>query len=131
MSLLAVRLGPADDVLIARCPILPGTTIPGDAITAREPIPAGHKIAARPIASGEPVRRYGQIIGFATRAIAAGEHVHVHNLATRDFGRDHGFATMTLPTEPLDPPATFQGIVRADGRVATRNYVGILTSVNC
>jgi altronate hydrolase len=80
---------------------------------------------------GEPVRRYDQIIGMATKAIAAGEHVHTHNLAFSDFAREHAPGAAAHPTQYAKTPATFQGIVRADGRVATRNYIGILTSVNC
>jgi len=94
-------------------------------------IPAGHKIAVRAVAQGKPVRRYNQIIGFATRDIRAGEHVHVQNLAMGDFERDYAFSQGISKTEFVENPATFQGIVRADGRVATRNYIGILTSVNC
>jgi altronate hydrolase len=130
---LAIRLHAADDVAVAQCAILPGTTVtvPGAAVTATAGVPAGHKVALRAIARDQPVRRYGQIIGFASRDIAAGEHVHGHNLEMRDFAREPAFSSLTTPTVPLDPPATFQGIVRADGRVATRNYIGILTSVNC
>src|SRR6185436_10969144 len=77
------------------------------------------------------VRRYNQIIGFATRDIRAGEHVHVQNLAMGNFERDYSFSSDKKVTDYITPQATFQGIVRADGRVATRNYIGILTSVNC
>jgi altronate hydrolase len=128
---LTVRLNPADNIVVAQCALLPGTAIPGESVTAQGPVPSGHKIATRAIPRDEPIRRYGQIIGFATRDIAAGEHVHTHNVEMRDFTRDYAFSTLTHPTEPLSPQPTFQGIVRADGRVATRNYVGILTSVNC
>src|SRR5207237_5962829 len=75
--------------------------------------------------------RYNQIIGFATRDIKAGDHVHVHNLAMGDFERDYAFSSLLKKTEFAEKPATFLGIKRADGRVATRNYIGILTSVNC
>jgi altronate hydrolase len=94
-------------------------------------IPEGHKVATRAIASGEPIYRYGQIIGFASVDIGVGEHVHTHNCAMRDFARDYAFSTALRQTEYADPPRTFQGIVRPDGRVATRNYVAILSSVNC
>jgi altronate hydrolase len=93
-------------------------------------IPPGHKVATRAIAVGEPVRRYNQIIGFASKPIAAGEHVHTHNLVMGDFERDYAFGADIKP-QPARRQATFQGIVRADGRVATRNYIGILSSVNC
>ena len=80
---------------------------------------------------GEAMRRYGQIIGFASAAIAPGQHVHVHNCEMGDFAKDYAYGVDARPTEYFDPPATFQGIRRPDGKVATRNYIGILTSVNC
>jgi altronate hydrolase len=129
---LTIRLNPADDVVIARVEIPEGTLLvkEGNArIAAR--VPAGHKIATRDVKPGAPVRRYNQIIGFATREIKAGEHVHVHNIAMGDFERDYAFGADAKPTQYIDPPATFQGIVRSDGRVATRNYIGVITSVNC
>ncbi len=127
-----IRLHPQDDVLIARSQLLGGTTV--EDITARGLIPPGHKIATHAIAQGAPVRRYNQIIGFASRPIAAGEHVHTHNLDMGpdkgDFDRDYAFGADVKP-EPAPREATFMGIRRADGRVATRNYIGILSSVNC
>src|ERR1017187_8654750 len=129
---LTIRLNPADDVVIARVEIPEGTTLlkeHGVRVSAR--VPAGHKIAVREVKAGSPVRRYNQIIGFATRDIHAGEHVHVHNIAMGDFDRDYAFCADAKATDYVAQPATFQGIVRADGRVATRNYIGILTSVNC
>ena len=126
-----LRLNPADDVVIACRELESGTALPREGISCRERIPAGHKVATRAIAAGEPVRRYSQVIGFATQAIAAGAHVHVHNLEVRDFARDYAFGEAYRPTVFVDVPATFQGIVRADGRVATRNYIGILSTVNC
>jgi len=128
-ALAVIRLNPLDDVLIARQPLTEGLQLPED-ILVREPIPAGHKVAARDIAAGEPLRRYGQIIGFASQAIGAGQHVHVHNLAMGDFSRDYAFGVDAKGVKaPVED--TFMGIVRSDGRVATRNYIGILTSVNC
>jgi altronate hydrolase len=128
---LTIRLNPDDNVVIAQCALLPGTTLPGEGVTVQAPVAAGHKLATRPIAPGEPILRYGQIIGFCTQPIAPGEHVHVHNVELRSFSRSYEFSTLVRPTEPIEPAATFQGIVREDGRVATRNYLGILTSVNC
>ena len=81
--------------------------------------------------AGQPVRKFNQIIGFATQPIAVGELVHTHNLVTGDFERDYAIGTESRPTELCPSAATFQGIVRPNGRVATRNYVGILTTVNC
>jgi altronate hydrolase len=125
-----IRLHPDDSVVIARATLLPGTLVAAG-VTAGGRIPAGHKVAVRPLALGEPIRRYGQIIGFATAPIAAGEHVHVHNCGMGDFSKDYAYGQDAKPTAFFDPPATFQGIRRPDGRAATRNYIGILTSVNC
>jgi altronate hydrolase len=128
---LTIRLHPEDDVVIARLEIPGGTLVAKEKVRAAALVPAGHKLAVRDIDAGKPVRRYNQIIGFATRAIKAGEHVHVHNLAMGDFERDYAFASLKKDTDYVPQPATFLGIRRADGRVATRNYIGILTSVNC
>ncbi|MBA2673296.1 altronate dehydratase family protein [Ramlibacter sp.] len=127
-----IRLHPADDVVIARAQLVGGAQVEG--IQARGLIPPGHKVAMRAIAAGEPVRRYNQIIGFASKPIAAGEHVHTHNLGVGanggDFARDYAMGADVKP-EPARREASFMGIRRADGRVATRNYIGILSSVNC
>src|ERR1044071_2884375 len=128
---LTIRLHPEDDVVIARMEIPTGTLIAKEKVSVLVTIPAGHKLAVRDIAQGNPVRRYNQIIGFATRAIKAGDHVHVHNIAMGDFARDYAFCSLQKPTEFVEPAATFLGIKREDGRVATRNDIGILTSVNC
>jgi altronate hydrolase len=128
---LTIRLHPEDDVVIARLEIPTGTLLTKENVRALVTIPAGHKIAVRAVAKAQPVRRYNQIIGFATRDIAAGDHVHVHNIAMGDFQRDYAYSSLAKKTDFVENPATFMGIVRADGRVATRNYIGILTSVNC
>src|SRR3954466_5268504 len=131
MPPLTIRLNPVDNVVVARVDLLPGAEVEG--IAVRGPVPAGHKLATAPIAAGEAVRKYGQILGFATEAIAPGEHVHTHNLAMGDFARDYAFGIDAHPTDyvPESERATFESIVRADGRVATRNYLGVLTTVNC
>ena len=128
---LYLRLNPADDVVIACRELEAGTNLLKEGVIVAERIPAGHKVATKAIAKDEPVHRYNQVIGFATRPIAAGAHVHVHNLEVRDFARDYAFGEAYQPTQFASPQATFQGIVRADGRVATRNYIGILSTVNC
>ncbi|MEO8310634.1 MAG: altronate dehydratase family protein [Caldimonas sp.] len=128
---LVIRIHPHDDVVIARRQLVGGTRIESEGITVAGLIPPGHKVAARPIAAGAPVRRYDQIIGTARQAIAPGQHVHTHNLEFSSFAREYAAASGARPTEYVAAPATFDGIVRADGRIATRNYVGILTSVNC
>jgi len=117
--------------VVALKPVAAGQSLNGLRLTALSDISAGHKLAIRAIATGQPVRKFNQIIGFATQPIAVGELVHTHNLVTGDFERDYAIGSESHPTELLDPPATFQGIVRPNGRVATRNYVGILTTVNC
>jgi altronate hydrolase len=127
---LILSLNPKDSVVIARATLLPGTPVV-QGVAAGGRIPAGHKIAVRGHAPGEAVIRYGQIIGFATQPIAAGEHIHVHNCGMGDFDKDYAWGVDARPTEYFAEPATFQGIRRPDGRVATRNYIGILTSVNC
>src|SRR3989449_10134666 len=126
-----IRLHPNDDVVIARQQLVSGTTLLDEKVAVSGLVPPGHKIATRAIAPGEPVKRYNQIIGFAKRDIAPGEHVHLHNLAMGEFTRDYAFGADAKPTQYIDPPATFTGIVRDDGRVATRNYLGILSTVNC
>jgi arabinonate dehydratase len=130
---LAIRLSPADNVVVARADLLPGTALEEEKLASRGHIPAGHKLATAAIAKGEPVRKYNQIIGFATADIAPGEHVHTHNLAMGNFARDYAFCADARGATlvPEGERATFEGIVRSDGRIATRNYLGILTSVNC
>lgn len=128
-----LRLHPEDQVVIARRTLPPGTEVEeGKAVLhVTTEIPAGHKLATAPIPAGGPVRRYGQVIGFATQRIEPGEHVHLHNLGFRDLDQQHAFGVDVAPTAFAPPGTTFDGFVRADGRVGTRNYVGILTSVNC
>jgi altronate hydrolase len=126
-----IRIHPADNVVIARRQLLGGTVVDAEGITVAGLVPPGHKLATQRIAAGEPVRRYDQIIGTATQPIEPGQHVHSHNLAFADFARAHQPGVEVRPTAYVDAPATFDGIVRADGRVATRNYIGVLTSVNC
>jgi altronate hydrolase len=126
-----IRIHPADDVVIARVQLLGGTRLEAEGVTVSGLIPPGHKVAVRALRAGQPVRRYNQVIGLAKVDIAPGQHVHTHNLAFGDIARDHAAGADAKPTAYVAEPATFQGIVRPDGRVATRNYIGVLTSVNC
>jgi altronate hydrolase len=128
---LTIRLNPADNVIVSRGHIAAGTEIVDEGLTLNADIPAGHKIATSDISSGRAVRKYNQIIGFATRDIAVGDHVHVQNIAMQDFDRDYAFCAEARDLEHVSDPAQFMGYKRADGRVGTRNYIGILTSVNC
>jgi altronate hydrolase/galactarate dehydratase len=125
-----IRLHGSDNVVIA-LQDLPAGSRPAEVQDALPgPVPRGHKIATRPIAKGEEVIRYGQIIGQATEAIAAGAHVHSHNLGMGPHSSDYAIGSEYNPLPPL-PPRSFMGFHRADGPVGTRNYLGILTSVNC
>ncbi|MGH9105110.1 MAG: UxaA family hydrolase, partial [Acidimicrobiales bacterium] len=128
-------LRPEDTVAVVTEAVAAGTELrAGRAVVrASQDVPAGHKVALSAVPAGADVLKYGQVIGVATRPIAAGEHVHTHNLAFADFGRDYAFAQAAEAARlgPAVSSATFQGIVRPDGGVATRNYIGILTTVNC
>jgi len=128
-----IRLHAQDNVLVAKSAVALGEVFSDWQLKARAQVPAGHKIAARAIAQGERVLKYNTEIGVATRDIAAGDHVHSHNLALGEFHHDPAFGEDVRPVAyvPADQRATFQGIVRPDGRVATRNFIGILSSVNC
>jgi altronate hydrolase len=130
---LTIRLNAEDNVVVARAAILPGTELPGEQVVTGDSVPAGHKIATRAVAPGELLRKYGQIIGFAIEAIEPGRHVHTHNCEFRAFERDYAACHEARPTDyfPESERATFQGIRRSDGRAATRNYLGVLASVNC
>lgn len=130
-----IRLHPADNVLISRDNLTLGAQVSADSaiLKIRAQVPAGHKIAARSIAKGETVLKYDTPIGVATRNIEPGEHVHSHNIALTDFGHSHEFGKDVRPVMfvPDHERAMFMGIQRPDGRIATRNFIGILSSVNC
>jgi arabinonate dehydratase len=130
-----LRLHPGDNIVIARRDLEPGTRLAAisEGSTVTDQVPRGHKVAVAPVAEGEPIRKYGQVIGFAARDIAVGEHVHTHNVAFHGFDRDYAVGVDARPTEyvPESERATFRGYLRADGRVGTRNYLVVLVSVNC
>lgn len=128
-----IRLHADDNVLVARAPIAPGQEFAELGLHVRTQVPAGHKIAARRIAAGEAVTKYNTVIGVAARDIDVGEYVHSHNLVLPHGDRDPGFGEDVRPVAYLQESerSTFMGIVRPDGRVATRNFIGILASVNC
>ncbi|PLZ03879.1 galactonate dehydratase [Burkholderia sp. WAC0059] len=128
-----IRLHPDDNVVVARVDVSIGTPVPSEDFVSRSQVAAGYKIAARRIRKGEPVRKYNVVIGFAAVDIEPGTMVHGHNLEFREFDRDYAFGADYRPTEYLPPheQATFEGIVREDGSVATRNYIGVLSTVNC
>ncbi|MDR3637781.1 MAG: altronate dehydratase family protein [Isosphaeraceae bacterium] len=129
----AVRLKGEDNVAVAARPIPKGATLEFEdrTVEAREPIALGHKMALAPIAVGEPVRKYSQIIGFASQPIPAGAWVHEHNVRADLFDRDYAHASEHPPVPPMLQRRTFQGYLRPDGRVGTRNYVAVISTVNC
>ncbi len=132
-DLKTIRLHPADNVAVAVSELPAGMVPASEGVRLAEPIPRGHKLSVAGIAKGEAVRKYDQIIGFASTDIGAGRHVHTHNVEMGDFARDYRIGEEARPTNmvPEAQRATFQGIVRGDGRVATRNYVGVISTVNC
>lgn len=125
-----LRLHPSDNVVIALADLPADSLLPEYGITLAGPVPRGHKIALAPIPAGGRVIRYGQIIGAATQAIAPGDHVHSHNLGMGAHDTDYAFSTDLRPL-PAVEPRSFLGYRRADGQVGTRNYLGVLTTVNC
>ena len=134
---MAVVLDPGDDVAIAKEMLAPGTVLvtAGGAVRVCQAVPVGHKVALRPVGRTEPVRRYGQVIGFANGDIAPGEHVHSHNLGVGDraLELDHGVGAgcAAVAFVPEAERRSFLGFRRGDGRVGTRNFVAVLASVNC
>lgn len=128
-----LTLAPHDDVAVAMEELAAGDRAASQdqTITSRGSIPPGHKIALRDINAGEHILKYAQSIGVATAHIPAGEHVHSHNLRYVEEADNYEFATVHTPLDESMATRTFQGYQRANGRVGTRNYVGILTSVNC
>lgn len=130
-----IRLHANDNVLIAKSQLALGQLIEigGDVVRLRAQVQPGHKVAVSAILRGEPVRKYDTVIGFATRNIEVGDHVHSHNIELREYDRDPGFGLDVRPVDyvPEAERATFMGIVRDDGRVGTRNFIGLFSSVNC
>lgn len=131
----AVRLREDDSVAVLKRPVKAGEELANGTLRLRvaQDIGAGHKIALTEIADSAPVLKYGQIIGFAKGRIAPGEHVHTHNLAIKDFGRDYQFCAEAKPVTfyPPERMRYFQGYARPGGKVGTRNYVAVISSVNC
>jgi altronate hydrolase len=130
----AIHLHPTDNVAVARVALAPGAElrIDGIGIKVRDSVPAGHKMALRPIAPGEIVWRYGQAIGRAKHAIEPGAHIHTHNLAFEELALHYEFPEGEIPYPK--PPAkmpTFLGYPREDGRVGTRNYIAVVAASNC
>lgn len=129
----AVLLRAEDNVAVCCSDLPAGSSLPvGDkTITLADKIPLGHKFSVRLIAAGEEIRKYGQVIGFASADIPLGNHVHVHNCEAESFDRDYAFASEKPTLPPPRTDTTFQGYLRADGRVGTRNYLAVISTVNC
>lgn len=140
LSAVAIHLHPEDNVAIAKAMLPEGTIVISDAegpgakaFRVGQHVPAGHKVAIQPIARGQPVRRYGQIIGLAQLEILPGDHVHTQNLGLGEH--DRGMKPCAEVPPPVDIPdtsvRTFQGYRRPDGRVGTRNTIAVISTVNC
>lgn len=129
-----IHLHESDNIAIARVQLAVGQTIQaaGHAITLEDPIPMGHKVAIRPIAAGEAILRYGQVMGRAKVRIEPGRHLHTHNVLFEELSFNYEFPTddMELPRRPETGPA-FLGYPREDGRVGTRNYIAVVAASNC
>lgn len=132
-GILTIRLNKKDNVVVAVRALDSGERLISENINVSGPIPAGHKVAACQIPKGDHILKYGQIIGVATSDINAGEHVHTQNVDMSEFSRDYAVGSDVSPLNavPEKEQATFDGILREDGKVATRNYIGILPSVAC
>ncbi|MCU9840191.1 altronate dehydratase family protein [Ruegeria sp. WL0004] len=124
-----VRLDPSDTVVTATRPLEAGTQIEG--ITVLTQIPTGHKVAMSPMPKGAEVRKYAQLIGYAATDIAPGDHVHTHNVEFRNTDVAYEYGTDLRPVSPADEPDTFMGYRRENGSAGTRNYIAVVTSVNC
>ncbi|MEI6098703.1 MAG: altronate dehydratase family protein [Alphaproteobacteria bacterium] len=131
MQPTTIRLHASDNVIIALADLAAGSTLPDLPAPLANAVPRGHKIATTAIAPGQNVLRYGQIIGIATTAIAAGDHIHTHNLGMGAHDLDYAYASEQTPQPLPNAKRSFDGYHRQDGSVGTRNYLGILTSVNC
>ena len=129
----SIILRPEDNVTVACRDLLRGEPVAAGGLDVKlsDNIPLGHKASICEIPAGSEIRKFGQVIGFASRDIPAGSHVHVHNCAVENFDRDYAFASVAPPTPPAATGRTFKGFLRPDGRVGTRNYLGVISTVNC
>jgi altronate hydrolase len=128
-----IRLNSADNVVVARTNVSAGTSLDGYNIVSRDKAPAGYKLAICDIEEGEPILKYNTIIGFASEFVPAGAMVHNHNISFQEFDRDYAYCRDYKPLTllPKSDRATFEGYMRADGRAGTRNYIAIVSTVNC
>ena len=128
-----IRLDAAYNVAVARVEIAKGTYVASEDVTTLHDVPMGHKIATVALRKGDPVLKYNTIIGYAGEDVAPGAWMHTHNVLMDEVQKDYAFGRDYKPTEYLPPEhrATFLGIKRPDGSVATRNYIGVFITVNC
>ena len=125
-----IVLNKNDNVGVTQFIIPEKTKIEGKDIVTKDPIPFGHKVCLKNINKGDPVIKYDQIIGFASKNINTGEHVHSHNLEFKEFDRNYKVSEKKLILDEKSD-TFFKGIIRDNGQIATRNYIGIVSTVNC
>jgi len=125
-----IVLNKNDNVGVTQFIIPEQTKIEGKDIVTKDPIPFGHKVCLKNINKGDPVIKYDQIIGFASKNINPGEHVHSHNLEFKEFDRNYKVSEKKLILDEKSD-TFFKGIIRDNGQIATRNYIGIVSTVNC
>lgn len=128
-----VRLHQADHVVVARTDVEAGTAVEGASYVVRDRVPAGHKMATVALRKGDPILKYNTVIGFAACDVQPGTMLHSHNIEFREFAREYEFSSEYRPVEkvPEAECASFRGFVRSDGRVGTRNFIVLVSSVNC
>ncbi len=127
-----IRLHPDDNVVVAAMSLRSSTALAEPGVTVAKPVPRGHKVATVAIPKNNAVVKFGQVIGYATEDVAAGQHVHVHNCAMGEHDQNYEIGVDYRPVQYRDPSeATFKGLRRADGRVGTRNYIMLCSTVNC
>jgi altronate hydrolase len=127
-----IRLDARDNVVVARMSVPAGTVVESEGVQTLHDVPVGHKIATRAISKGEPILKYNTVIGFAGDDIAPGAYMHSHNILFDEFERDYRFTQDCHPVDmlPAEQRARFDGFVRADGRVGTRNFIGVFVVSN-
>ena len=126
-----IRLDSADNVVTAASRLPAGHIV--ETIKTLQPIPSGHKIATAAIPLGGEIRKYAQLIGYASTDISAGAHVHDHNVSFRNTEASYEFSTDLRPVDLIasEQQDSFMGFRRENGSIGTRNYIAIVTSVNC
>ncbi|MEM7719045.1 MAG: altronate dehydratase family protein [Pseudomonadota bacterium] len=124
-----IRLDASDTVVTATRALEAGTQV--EDVLTKGLIPSGHKIATQAIPKGGEIRKYAQLIGYAATDIAAGDHVHTQNTEFRNTDMAYEFGTNLRPVKEPGTTDTFLGYKRDNGQVGTRNYIAVVTSVNC